>query len=144
MRKLGALTAVALLGLAHNAMAADIDGKWEPVSNTAVSITGAITVSSSAVTFSGGKSIKLASAGDKTGEWTGFGGPSEGHIFKLEPAADPELLNGNQLCGIPGNPVTYIVLAVPTEGELSLIAFTGDKLPEPGSDSSCAVYNYAK
>jgi len=142
MHKLGALAAIALFGLTQTVAAAEIDGNWSAVSNTATSITGDITVSDGEVTFSDNKSVKIASVGTKEGDWTDFGGSMEGHIFKLEPAADPELLNGNKLCGMPGNPVTHLVLATGDDG-LSLIVYTGDETPTPDS-SPCSIFNYAR
>ncbi|MDQ0317833.1 hypothetical protein [Amorphus orientalis] len=143
MHKLGALAAIVLFGLTQTAAAAEIDGNWSALSNTATSITGDITVSEGEVTFSDNKSVKIEPVGTKEGDWTDFGGSMEGHIFKLETPADPELLNGNKLCGMPGNPVTHLVLATGDDGGLSLIVYTGDETPTPTS-SPCSIFNYAR
>ena len=129
-------------GLTHGALAADVDGKWNALSNTATSITGDIDVSADAITFGEGTKLGIAAEGSGKGTWGGQQASVEGAIFKLAPPADPELLNGNQLCGMPDNKATYVVLA-PLDGGLSLIVYTGDAKPTPDADP-CAIYNYAR
>lgn len=134
------LAAAMVCGLALPAMA-DQTGKWGALSNTATSITGDIDVSEGAVTFANGKSLKIEAVGSKKAAWSGTGDPVEGEIYKLVPPADPELLNGNQFCGLPDHLATYIVLAPDTDQGLSLVVFTTDSAPTP-DDSPCAIYNY--
>jgi len=129
-------------GLAPGAMAADVDGKWDALSNTATSITGDIQVSDKAITFGDGTRLGIAADGTAKGTWGGQQASVEGAIFKLAPPADPELLNGNKFCGLPDNKATYVVLA-PLDGGLSLIVYTGDAKPTPDADP-CAIYNYAR
>ncbi|MEW5421391.1 hypothetical protein [Amorphus sp. 3PC139-8] len=142
MDKKALLVAAMVCGLAQPAMAAT-SGKWGALSNTATSITGDIDVSANAVTFANGKSLKIEAVGSKKGAWSGTGDPVEGEIFKLVPPSDPVLLNGNQFCGLPDHPATYIVLAPDTDDGMSMVVFTTDSAPTPES-SPCAIYNYGK
>jgi len=142
MRIIGALTGLAMLGLAQGAAAADLAGSWFALSNTAVSITGDITVLADAITFQNGAKIHIAPDGTAKGTWAGQSAPVDGAIYRLDPPEDPVLLNGNQFCGLPGNKPTYVVLAPFDEG-LSLIVYTGDAKPTPDADT-CSIYNYSK
>lgn len=129
-------------GLAQGAAAADLDGKWDALSNTATSITGNIEVAEHAITFQNGTKLGIAAEGSAEGTWGGQQASVEGAIYRLDPPADPTLLNGNQFCGLPDNKATYVVLA-PLDGGLSLIVYTGDAKPTPDADP-CAIYNYAR
>lgn len=136
------MAALLVGGLAQGAAAADLEGKWEALSNTATSITGDIQVADGAITFGEGTRLGIAADGSATGTWGGQQASVEGAIFRLSPPADPELLNGNKFCGLPDNKATYVVLA-PLDGGLSLIVYTGDAKPTPDADP-CAIYNYAR
>ncbi|MGX1099963.1 hypothetical protein [Amorphus sp. MBR-141] len=136
------LAALVACGLAQGAAAADFDGEWDALSNTATSITGNIEIAAKTIQFQNGTKLGIAPAGSAEGNWGGQSASVEGEIFKLAPPADPELLNGNKFCGMPGNPATFVVLT-PLDGGLSLIVYTGDATPTPNSDP-CAIYNYAR
>jgi hypothetical protein len=134
--------AVVACGLAQGVAAADLEGKWEALSNTATSITGNIQVAEDAITFGDGTRLGMSADGSGTGKWGDQHDPVDGAIYRLQPPADPALLNGNHFCGMPDNKVTYVVLA-PFDSGLSLLAYTGDAKPTPDA-SSCAIYNYAR
>ena len=129
-------------GLAQSVAAAGLEGKWEAQSNTATSITGNIQVAEDALTFGDGTRLGMSADGSAKGRWGGQHNPVEGAIYRLEPPADPALLNGNQFCGMPDKKATYLVLA-PSDDGLSLLVYTGDAKPMPDA-SSCAIYNYAR
>ena len=76
----------------------------ERVSNTAMSITGDIDFVPGTITFQNGAKIHLVEVTmGQDGNWQLGGAPLPGDIFKLDPPADPKLLNGNRLCGSPGH-----------------------------------------
>jgi hypothetical protein len=128
------------LGLVHGAAAAGFEGKWEAMSTTAISITGNIQVASDAITFGEGTRLGMSAVGSAKGTWGDLRDSGEGLIYRLEPPADPPLLQGNRLCRMPGEKVTYVVLA-PFDDGLSLLVYTGDAKPTPDA-SACASYNY--
>ena len=128
----GAVLAVAAIAAAP-ALAAD--GKWTAVSKTAMSITGDITVSGGAIRFENGASIGLKPVS---------GTP---RLFAVEPAGNPELLNGNYLCS-PAEGPKYVALAE-LGTTLTLLAFDGPDKPvlaeDPlGQDDICAMFTYAR
>ncbi|WP_018701255.1 hypothetical protein [Amorphus coralli] len=134
--------AVLAFGLTQGAMAAGLDGTWEPLSNTATSITGSIEVAEDSITFEDGSTLAIAADGSEKGKWGDQQAAVEGSIFRIDPPKDLTLLNGNKFCGLPGNKPTYLVLA-PFDDGMSLIVYTGDAKPTPDADP-CAIYNYAK
>ena len=136
------MVAVVAFGLAQSAAAADLEGKWEAQSNTATSITGNIQVAEDAITFADGTRLGMSADGSAKGKWGDQQHPVEGAIYRLEPPADPALLNGNRFCGMPDKKATYVVLA-PIDDGLSLLVYTGDAKPMPDA-SPCAIYNYAR
>jgi hypothetical protein len=130
------------LAFAQEATAGDLEGRWEALSNTAIAITGNIQIANDALTFGEGTRIGMSAIGSAKGTWGDQQEPLQGAIYRLDPPADPPLLNGNQLCGMPNHKVTYVVLA-PVEDGLSLLVYTGDANPTPDA-SACAIYNYAR
>jgi hypothetical protein len=135
---------VALLtfGLAQSVAAAGLEGKWEALSNTATSITGNIQVAEDAITYGDGTRLGMSADGSAKGKWGGQQDPVVGTIYRLEPPADPALLNGNPFCGMPDNKATYVVLAA-SDGGLSLLVYTGQVKPMPDANA-CAIYNYVR
>ncbi|MCB1490159.1 MAG: hypothetical protein KDJ88_22200 [Bauldia sp.] len=117
------------------ALALDANGKWTAVSNTAMSITGDITVSGGAIKFQNSASIGLKPIS---------GSP---RLFAIDPAANPELLNGNYLCG-PDQGPNYVALAQ-VGTTLTLLAFDGPDQPTLAEnpleqDDICAMFTYAR
>jgi hypothetical protein len=117
------------------ALAIDAAGTWTAVSNTAMSITGDITVSGSAIKFQNGASIGLKPV------------PGTPRLFAIAPAANPELLNGNHLCSPTEGP-NYVALAQ-LGTTLTLLAFDGPDKPTLKEnpleqDDVCALFTYAR
>lgn len=155
-----------ILALACMAMAAPVTAQsaiehhawqdralFEPVSRTAMAITGAIVLwgnpdfaepgSMMRMTFEAGPSIDLVSVGASWREWDlGGGGKQTAEVFQV--GGDPgQLLNGNTLCG---DDVTYLAFF---EGNLQgtrllqLVAFSGEDTPvDVNSAGLCATFNY--
>jgi hypothetical protein len=117
------------------ALAVDATGNWTAVSNTAMSVTGDITVSGSAIKFQNGASISLKPVS---------GAP---RLFAIAPAANPELLNGSHLCSPTEGP-NYVALAQ-LGTTLTLLAFDGPDKPTLKEnpleqDDICALFTYAR
>jgi hypothetical protein len=115
--------------------------KYGAVSKTAVSITGDIDFVPGTITFQNGVKIHLIDVTiGQDGNWQLGGAPLPGDIFKLDPPADPKLLNGNRLCG---SLVTYAVMYFLSPSDLNLNLYTGATAPT-GSDSDqlCATFSY--
>ena len=117
---------------------------WHATSNTAHSITGDVVYPPNSLTFANGTSLTMTAVADAPAPWAMFssGSGGDGEIYKLESPADPELLNGNKLCGMPDQPVTYVMIAPNLKGdEMVLGVFTGGDAPTANSDP-CATYSY--
>ena len=131
------LTVLASLLAATPAYAA----KYGAVSNTAMSITGDIDFVPGTITFQNGAKIHLVEVTmGQDGNWQLGGAPLPGDIFKVDPPADPKLLNGNRLCGTA---VTYAVMYFRSPSDLNLNLYTGETVPSGAdSDQLCATYSY--
>jgi hypothetical protein len=115
--------------------------KYGAISNTAMSITGDIDFVPGIITFQNGAKIHLVDVMmGQEGNWQLGGAPLPGDIFKLDPPADPKLLNGNRLCG---SPVTYAVMYFLSPSDLNLNLYTGATAPSgTDSDQLCATFSY--
>jgi hypothetical protein len=115
--------------------------KYGAVSNTAMSITGDIDFVPGTITFGNGAKIHLAEVTvGQTGKWNAGGDALPGDIYKVDPAANPKLLNGNRLCG---SPVTYAVMYFLSPSDLNLNLYTGGTVASGAdSDQLCATYSY--
>lgn len=73
--------------------------RWQAMSTTAISITGDISLSDHAITFANGESLalELVEKDQQTGQT----------LFRVATKANPELLNGNRICG--GQPIDYLL-----------------------------------
>jgi hypothetical protein len=112
---------------------------WIAVSNTAMAITGDIVLDDYSIRFANGRNLDIEPFDTEVvANWTGFGDPTPGNIFKVDPPTDPKLLNGNTLCG---EKVTYIVTTLPHDGELTLNVYSS-KQPPKSVDGICASYSY--
>jgi hypothetical protein len=71
---------------------------WIATSKTAMAITGDIVLDDYSLTFANGKSLDLEPyEADRVGNWSGSGGDVAGYVYKIDPPANPKLLNGNKL-----------------------------------------------
>jgi len=124
MRSTIAFFATLLAALAVSPLRAD-PVNWAATSNTAMAITGDIVLDDYSLTF--------AYEADRVGNWSGSGENVPGYVFKIDPPANPKLLNGNKLCAMP---VTYVVTWSPGEGELASTSIRALK-PQP-APTGCA------
>ncbi|MGN8019901.1 hypothetical protein ACTJJ7_04225 [Phyllobacterium sp. 22229] len=106
-------------------------------SNTAQSITGDITMDDFSITFANGEALAFSSLlGD---HFIVDGKSVNASVYKVETPADPELENGNKLCG--SGDVSYVATWGAGEGLTEVAVFTGGKAPSSNSDM-CASYIY--
>ena len=118
--------------------------RYEPSGNTAVAITGPITLSQSSLAFGTGTTVGLEPVEDGVeAAWDGLTGPVAGQIFAME--RDPgTLLNGNTLCG--PERARYVVVS---EREaygmttLTLSVFGGEDAPTSDESAGfCGTFGY--
>ena len=111
---------------------------YTAVSNTAMSITGDISMDDFAITFANGKSLEFAEL--TADHLTVDGEDRPASVYRVAKPADPKLENGNRLCG--SGPVIYVASwGVDGDDTATIVAvFTGG---EPASsDEMCASYTY--
>lgn len=90
---------------------------WQPLSTTAMAITGEIILSDRQITFANQKALAL--------EPIEHNADTGQTLFKVTDRTNPELLNGNVLCG--SKPVDYLVVQVsgdvPGQSDMQLMAY---------------------
>lgn len=136
------LTVLAAFG-AGSALAATA---WTATSTTAISITGDIVVEEERIVFANGAELRIVPVD-----------PEVAGVYRVEPPADPELENGNRLCG--RDLVRFVALGRSADSaslsdspSLFLKVFDGDSPPpasaavgmSAGGAGLCATYNYAR
>ena len=115
--------------------------KWIATSTASIAVTGDIVVTDAALVFGDGKRLDWTPIGERRSVWTVLGDDVAGKIYKISPPSDPELLNGNTLCGWQ---VSYIVLSQRSPRSLAVTVFHSAAEPDRFGDESCAVYFYEK
>lgn len=143
---LASLTFGAALAALSLPAAAAPEGRFQPLSTTAMAITGPITLTPGHIAFGDGAPVALTAQGVVLGIWD-FGGatPVNAEVFRL--GDDPgRPLNDNTLCG--DDAATHIAMKAeiePTGNTLELLVFSGDTVPA-GADSPglCGTYNYTR
>lgn len=125
---------------------ADTTTDWQAMSTTAMSITGDITLSGDRITFANGQFLDLQPV-----EQDAANGQT---LFRVTTKANPELLNGNRICG--SQPIDYLLAqtreGAPGQSELQLMAYYYPaplrlaQLPLKDKNSvthmMCALYTY--
>ncbi|UXN58715.1 hypothetical protein [Phyllobacterium zundukense] len=112
------------------------DDVWKAPSNTATAVTGDITLGTDRIVFANGESIRLVPVEGRLG------------VFKVDPPANPVLMNGNRLCG--EKDVTYVVLAQGSVVSLFMKVFEGPDVPQEAvadphpQKGTCATYNFSR
>lgn len=106
-------------------------------STTAESITGDIQMDDFSITFANGETLNFSAL--VADHLNVDGERTPGSLYRVAEPADPELENGNQLCG--SGDVTYIATWGDDPRVMTLAVFTGDNPPSDTS-SMCASYVY--
>lgn len=107
-------------------------------SNTASSITGDISMDDFSISFANGESLDFSALVSDHFRVDGHRIPAS--VYRVKSPADPELENGNKLCGA-GN-VSYIATWGAGEGLTAVAVFTGNAAPQSDEDM-CGSYIYA-
>lgn len=137
-RKLIRLLPIALLAVAACGTQASAEGDhYTAFSTTAESITGDISMDDFSITFANGESLTFSALlGD---HFIVDGRRVNASVYSVENPSDPELENGNQLCG--AGDVSYVASWGAGEGLTAVAVFTGDEPPESSAEM-CASYIY--
>jgi hypothetical protein len=135
-------SALSALSLVTAASAAE---KLPAYSNTAMSITGDVTLGADRITFGNGKSVAVKKvASGKEGKWDPTtSGKAKADIYELTKPQDPKLLRGNRLCG--SGPVRYVAF-FKTDDKLTEMVVFQPKADPFGNDPDrvCATYTYGE
>jgi hypothetical protein len=107
-------------------------------SNTASIITGDISMDDFSISFANGESLDFSTLVSDHFRVDGQRIPAS--VYRVKRPADPELENGNKLCGA-GN-VSYIATWGAGEGLTAVAVFTGDVAPQSNEDM-CGSYIYS-
>ncbi|MBX3579047.1 MAG: hypothetical protein KF723_17755 [Rhizobiaceae bacterium] len=127
---------LALLALSLGCGVALAD-RYLAVSNTAMSITGDVEFDDYGITFANGEGLVFSTLlGD---QFIVDGQRVPASVYEIADPADPELENGNRLCG--NGEVTYLAAWMSGEGMTTIAVFTGDDPPSSDADM-CASYLY--
>lgn len=106
-------------------------------SNTAESITGNISMDDFSLVFQNGETLIFDQL--VADNFIVDGRRVPGSVFSVQNPSDPELENGNQLCGM--GDVTYVANWAAGDGLSAVAVFTGNE-PPASSDEMCASYIY--
>lgn len=141
----GTFVAFVALGVAIGAGASGYE-HWTATSDTAVSITGNITLSSNEMVLAGRKVLHIGKVQNlPIDDGAGFKGLAT--LYRVSPPADPVLLNGNRICGTGA--VTFIIIwhsAPVAAGDgpgRAFAAFTGQAAPD-GLRGACGTFYYSR
>jgi len=145
MAALGATLLAAGSALGQEAPLAE---QWEPVSTTAMAITGRVTFAPDRITFANRASLPLEPAGEVP-NFQADGQRLTATLYRVTEPGNPVLLRGSRLCG-NGRPVRSIVVWTPPPignaplgGGRSLAAFSGQGAPKAADDpGSCGTFAY--
>jgi hypothetical protein len=110
---------------------------YKAVSNTAMSVTGDISFDDLSITFETGDELSFSSL--VADHFVVDGERVPASVYRVADPSDPELLNGNRLCG--SGPVTYIANWTAGEGLSAIAVFTGKRAPK-SADEMCASYTF--
>lgn len=128
----------AMLGLLVAAAPAYAEGDvYKAYSTTAESITGDISMDDFSITFANGESLSFSALlGD---HFVVDGERVNASVYSVANPSDPELENGNKLCG--SGDVSYLANWAGGDGLTIVAVFTGDEPPESSAEM-CASYTY--
>lgn len=133
---------VLLLALAASPAAAQPAERWEPISNTAISITGPVRLAPDRITFGTGAFLVIEAAGSLA-DFAVDGRRVAARLYRVAPPSDPPLLRGNRLCGGPTSPTRYVAVWEPSARDRAMATFSGAAPPRGIGDAGlCGTYFY--
>jgi hypothetical protein len=106
-------------------------------SKTAESVTGDISMDDFSISFANGRSLAFSSL--VSDHFNVDGHRVGASVYSVKDPADPELENGNKLCG--SGDVAYIATWGAGEGLTEVAVFTGEDPPR-SDEGMCAAYVY--
>lgn len=114
---------------------------WQALSTTAMSITGDVTLTPTRMTFSGGKYLNVAYAGN------GHDGKKTVWFYRITTSRQPVLIRGNTICG---DSPSYVAVeyahdnTVTSTGVTVFVSFYNSKTRPVSlnTDGFCASYTY--
>ncbi|WP_105426937.1 hypothetical protein [Neorhizobium tomejilense] len=130
------ITAAAMILMASSVHAQETD-RYTAVSKTAMSVTGDVWLDDFGITFENEETLEFSDLVADNFRVDGRRVP--GSVYRVAKPADPELENGNQLCG--SGDVTYVANWASGKGMSAIAVFTG-KNPPKSSAEMCALYTY--
>lgn len=128
------LLSLSVLSAASPSWAAD---DYKAASNTAMSVTGDISMDDFSITFETGDALSFSNL--VADHFVVDGEQVPASVYRVADPSDPELLNGNRLCG--SGPVTYVANWSAGDGLSAIAVFTGRHAPK-SSDEMCASYTF--
>ena len=131
-----ALCLLSILVTASSALAQGAD-RYKATSNTAMSITGDVLMDDFSITFENDESLEFSDLVASRLRVDGRTVPAS--VYRVETLGDPELLNGNQLCGT--GDVTYVANWAAGDGMTAIAVFTSEQPPKSSAEM-CALYTY--
>lgn len=129
--------------MAQSALDQDVLGHYEPLSRTAIAITGPIVISPTSIAFSG-KAVQTTPQGKYWRVWGDDTKKNSATVYELK--ADPgKLLQGNTLCG--SNPARFAVVWPSYDeligGSVKLAIYSSSVTPyDSSSPGLCGIFNY--
>ncbi|CDN48703.1 Hypothetical protein RG540_CH25370 [Neorhizobium galegae bv. orientalis str. HAMBI 540] len=122
-------------------MASSVHGQeaehYTAVSKTAMSVTGDVWLDDFSITFENEESLEFSDLVADNFRVDGRRVPAS--VYRVAKPADPELENGNQLCG--SGDVTYVANWASGKGMSAIAVFTGRNPPKSNAEL-CALYTY--
>jgi hypothetical protein len=135
-KKCGLGLSAALMMTTAPAFAQEAD-HYAAVSNTAMSVTGDVWMDDFSITFENDESLEFSALVADHFRVDGRNVPAS--VYRVKNPSDPELQNGNQLCG--NGDVTYLANWALGDGMSAVAVFTGKRAPR-ADDEMCALYTY--
>lgn len=126
-----------LIALSASAAFAQQADHYTAMSNTAASITGDVWMDDSGIKFENGETLDFS---DLVADHFNVDGKKvPASVYRVKDPSDPELQNGNQLCG--SGDVTYLASWADGSGSTAVAVFTSQRAPR-NSGEMCALYTY--
>ncbi|MCE6958080.1 type VI secretion protein [Cereibacter sphaeroides] len=137
-----ALCSLSLAGTPARVEAADVAHAFEPLSHTAVAITGPIILSDRKVVFASGASADLEKTGAPVrADWDLTDRQIEGQVYRMSRDPGP-LEQSNKLCG--QNSATHLVTWQLPSGGRGMSVFSSEAAPTSGqAPGLCGTFSYA-
>jgi hypothetical protein len=110
---------------------------YKAYSKTAESITGDISMDDFSISFANGETLAFSSL--VSDHFRVDGHKVGASVYSIKDPGDPELENGNKLCG--SGDVNYVATWGAGDGLTEVAVFTGEDPPK-GNEGMCASYVY--